>query len=235
MDGTPALPTEAELPRRHVFPATAGPMALGGIATHRDSGPGRTRARSADMALLGRVRLGHISGTELAAMRAVPSSERAGGRYWRPVLRVGRHPPRAIQAWDSWPRWPGRADVSCAWDVLGHATGRSTARRKMVPAGRRRPAFASVREAQVGVEHGRSARGSVVTGRLLRVPWVTGAVLAVLAVNVALIVAGADSLPSPARALTQCSSAAPVPPQRTRPSVITLRGAGVRKYRRYAH
>jgi hypothetical protein len=84
----------------------------------------------------------------------------------------------------------------------------------MVPAGRRRPAFASVREAQVGVEHGRSARGSVVTGRLLRVPWVTGAVLAVLAVNAALIVAGADSLPSPARALTQCSSAAPVPPQR---------------------
>jgi hypothetical protein len=65
----------------------------------------------------------------------------------------------------------------------------------MVPAGRRRPAFASAREAQVAVEHGRSARVSVVTGRLSRVPWVTGAVLAVLAVNVALIVAGLVAVP----------------------------------------
>ena len=69
----------------------------------------------------------------------------------------------------------------------------------MVRAGRRRPAFASAREARVAVEHGRSAQGSGATGRLLRVPWVTGAVLALLAVNVALIVAGLVAIPEGGR------------------------------------
>jgi hypothetical protein len=44
----------------------------------------------------------------------------------------------------------------------------------------------------MAIEHGRPARGSVVTGR---VSWVTGAVLAVLAVNVALVVAGLVAVP----------------------------------------
>jgi hypothetical protein len=65
----------------------------------------------------------------------------------------------------------------------------------MVLAGRRRPAFASARGARVAVEDGRPARGSVATGGLSRVSWVTGAVLAVLAVNVALIVAGLVAVP----------------------------------------
>ena len=62
----------------------------------------------------------------------------------------------------------------------------------MVLAGWRCPAFASAGEVQVAIGRGRPARGSVVFGG---VSWVTGAVLAVLAVNVALIVTGLVVVP----------------------------------------
>jgi hypothetical protein len=47
----------------------------------------------------------------------------------------------------------------------------------------------------VAAEHGRPTRDSIVADRVSRVSWVTGAVLAVLAVNVALIVAGLVAVP----------------------------------------
>jgi hypothetical protein len=68
----------------------------------------------------------------------------------------------------------------------------------------------------VAVEHGRPGQGRAVTGRLSRVSWESGAVLAVLAVNVALIVAGLVVVPEgrrpalwagPAAITVQCAIA----------------------------
>jgi hypothetical protein len=48
LDGTPTLPTEAETSAPSRVPDDCSPTrTLGGIVTHRDSGPGRIRARSA--------------------------------------------------------------------------------------------------------------------------------------------------------------------------------------------